>query len=204
MDVWRWVTKRTIVLRRILQIFFVSAMAFLVFTSMLIAYLNKNISFTSVIARNCEATAKYLKNEPKLILLSDKWSLNAISFYRGFRDSDTLITFDRYGQLISKEPNPYQAKLVVINGPIYNIPQKNKKGWFAYEEKRKNLMDKALNSSTKVVFQSKFHRGILFERLVSFGFPRKLMTNYNYQLAQRLILREDAAGWVVVLEDINF
>lgn len=65
-------------------------------------------------------------------------------------------------------------------------------------------MDEALNSSRKVVFQSKSNRGILFERLLSFGFRLKLISNYDYQLAQRLILGEDAAGWVVILEGTNF
>ena len=150
-DGWEWISQRGMTLRIVAQIGFVGSVALLIVTSVLFVYARTNISFTSVMARNSQAVASYLKKEQKITLLSDLRSLTAISFYRGFRQSDNLIPFHRYDEFQKIHDNIGQKKFVVINGPFYNLP-KGQKGFDPFKEKWKILMDRFMNSSREVAF----------------------------------------------------
>lgn len=200
-DIWVWISQRRITLRVVLQIGFAGSLTLLIIASVLFVYARKNISFTSVLARNSQAAASYLKKEQKITLLSDHRSLRAISFYRGFRRSDNLIPFHEYDQFQEIDRNIGQKKFVVINGPIYDLP-KSQKGFFTFKEKRKILMDRLMNSSREVAFNSTFSKGLVFEKLFSSGLLSKLLQDSDYQLAKKFILGKDASGWVVVLPEI--
>lgn len=200
-DIWQRIGMGAVGVKRVLQGVYIGAVTGMVVTSMLLVHLNKNIGFTSVIARNAEETAYFLKKEPRVVLVSDKRTLAAISFYRGFSTADTLMDFEEYSQLGVKSTRSQHMKvLTVINGPIYNILE-GTSGFFPFVKTRKDLMQAAISSSPNVVFRSKFNKGYMFHSLDSWGLLQKLLSEWSYRLAKKLILGEDAQGWVIILSD---
>ncbi|MGA1839702.1 MAG: glycosyltransferase family 39 protein [bacterium] len=197
-DLWKWIKERAYMGRIVLQVFFAISVIWLFITSILIGYFNLNISFTSILARNAEAAASFFKNESSVIVVSDNRTLQAISFYREFSGSDSLIEFKQSTQLQCNPGKLREKEYVVINGLVYNISE-GQSGFFPYDYLRYNIMDEALRSDRDIKFRFKYKKGSLYHRLMSLGICRKLLGEYGCKLAEIYISGKNASGWIIIL-----
>lgn len=196
---WQWSNRRPKVLCKISTFCFVTIILFLCISSIAVSYLRMNTHSTAVIARNSEAVADFIQTEPQLTLFSDQRTLDSISFYRGFRDSDDLILLKDYESFISTNPAYNKKKLIIINGPVYDPPASSK-AFSKSSEKSKKNMDEALKPNDNVIFHSSFTRGIIFEKLLSLGVIEMVMSDTKYKVLTELIAGNNPSGWVTVIE----
>jgi 4-amino-4-deoxy-L-arabinose transferase-like glycosyltransferase len=202
-SLWQWTLEGTSAVRRCLLCVYGTTILWLFLTSILIAYLDLNIGFNAVLGRNAKAVSSFLKGESPVVLISDHRTLWAISFYRGFSDSDTLVEFDKAAPLLSMGKEASGKKnYVVINGPIYHIPE-GTRGFFPFNARHKYLMDEILRSGRNTEFYFKYTRGELFQRVMAWGISRRLLGEYGWNSVNRLILGQNAVSWVIVLSNTH-
>ena len=165
LNFWQWIRKRASLLRLSFQCFYIIVIIWLFSTSILATFLNLNISYTSILARNSKAAASFLENESSIVLVSDNRTLKSISFYRGLTDSDTLLEFKEHSKSESLGRKfVEEINYIVINGPIYNIAE-GSDGFFPYNPQREYLMDNALRYKKNTDFEYRYKRGDFFEYL---------------------------------------
>jgi 4-amino-4-deoxy-L-arabinose transferase-like glycosyltransferase len=205
-DLWRWITARLsslIALKFLSRAIYLTGLMALVSSSPLALYLTKNTGLTAILARNAELASAFLEKEPRLVLVADRRSGNAIHFFRRFNPQDSILGFQAASQLLYSGPREDLDKplFIVLNGPI--VYEKEIFGGVYGGSRTVNaddreFIDRLLISGKQPVFSAQFRKAPLFETLMNYRIIRHLMGSSRHQSKQRLFAQDSSLGQIQI------
>ena len=202
-DLWRWLPTTPSVLGRSMRVAYSAGLILLVLSSLLVVYLNTNTGLTPVLARNASTAARFFAKEPRIVILADRRSAQAIHFYRQFNQRDSILDFKAAPQLLASTlvPDSDMPLSVVLNGPIINESKLTFKpygGSLSLDAEDHQFIQRFIRLGTTPVFSARFQKSPLFEALMQYPVARSFMGSFNYQQARALLNRDSPLSQIQI------
>jgi hypothetical protein len=195
-DIWEWARKsRAQAVRLCIPLLLVLSAIGVVGSSLLAMYANTAPMMTDAMTRNAELVAGFLRDQSSVTVVSDRLSLVAIQFYRGYNTQDVYLKFDA---AVAAEPalasETSKPVFVVLNGPILNeerITGEIYGGVNTIRDTDRQAIDRLVPAGQPAVFSARFQGNALLQHLFQYGVVRQFAGPYAYRLSQTMLVDED-------------